>query len=37
MGICMHMGMGIGMSVGVTGVIPGFTGEELDGAERAVR
>ena len=35
------MGIGIdtdlGVGVGVAGVVPGFAGEELDGAEGAVR
>ena len=35
------MGTGMGMSMGngmnATGIVPGFAGEELDGAEGAVR
>ena len=33
----MGMGMGMGVGVGVAGIVPGFAGEELDGAEGAVR
>ena len=29
--------MGMGMGMGATGIPPGFAGEELDGAEGAVR
>ena len=37
MGMGMGMGVGIGVGVGVAGIVPGFAGEELDGAEGAVR
>ena len=37
MRIGVDMDMGGGVGVGVTGIVPGFAGEELDGAEGAVR
>ena len=33
----MGIGIDTGVGVGVAGIVPGFAGEELDGAEGAVR